>query len=72
MRKNAGLLTKLITKRLKSNKKLYTYGTLAEDMGTNARAVGQAVRAMARKEPALAKRVVYGATTKVKAYAKRK
>lgn len=63
-------LSDKLVKILKTQKNVVTYGKLAERMGTNARAVGQAVRRVATIDAALAKKVTYSTTTRPKSYAK--
>lgn len=62
------LSEKLVTTLTKEKYKQVTYGDLATIHKTNARAVGQALKAMAKLYPALAKKVVYDANTRPKTY----
>ncbi len=68
--KKERLSEKLAKTLAKEKYKQVTYGDLATIHKTNARAVGQAVRAMSKVHPALAKKVVYDTNTRPKKYAK--
>lgn len=61
-------LSEQLGKALKKRKKTVSYGKLAEQFGTNPRAVGQAVKALSKTFPALAKLVVYDPNTRPKTY----
>lgn len=67
-KKPARLSEKLVKTLGKDKYKTLTYGDLATIHKTNARAVGQAVKAMAKLHPALANKVVYDPNTRPKKY----
>lgn len=61
-------LSDKLIKVLSNMKGTVTYGKLADKFGTNARAVGQAVKAIAKTNPKLADHVVYNQNTRPKNY----
>jgi alkylated DNA nucleotide flippase Atl1 len=66
-KKTVRLSDKLV-KVLVNLKTTVTYGKLANKFGTNARAVGQAVKKISKTNPELTKNVVYAANTRPKKY----
>jgi alkylated DNA nucleotide flippase Atl1 len=67
-KKPARLSDKLVKTLTKDKYKTVTYGDLATIHKTNARAVGQAVKALGKVHPALANKVVYDTNTRPKKY----
>jgi alkylated DNA nucleotide flippase Atl1 len=65
-------LSEKLVKVLKNMKGTITYGKLADKYGTNARAVGQAVKALSKEYPKLANHVVYDPNTRIKNYKTKK
>ena len=66
--KKPRLSEKLVKTLIKEKYQRVTYGDLATIHKTNARAVGQALKAMAKVHPALARKVVYDTNTRPKTY----
>lgn len=62
------LKDKLIRALGKQKRATVTYGDLATSFKTNARAVGQAVKALSKEHPGLAAKVVYDPNTRPKKY----